>query len=251
VSGLGLAYWVEAVALDVEPGSPAAEAGLKAPLPIVAIRFKELDADGSIKDGEWTELKPRQWASHEEVLQRLRPHEVDLRIKRGEEVEEVTLKGRPDPAWGMPDRGIVFEYDFQLQKADGVGEAIELGAYRTVRFIKIVYQNLYAMVFGRVSPKTMSGPLTIASVSYKIAGVDFWQFLLFLGMISVNLAVVNFLPIPVLDGGHMVFLLYEKITGRPVPERLFSILMWTGLIMILLLFAFVLRLDILRLFGWF
>ena len=66
----------------------------------------------------------------------------------------------------------------------------------------------------------MSGPLTIASVSYKIAGEDFWQYLLFLGLISVNLAVVNFLPIPVLDGGHMVFLLLEKALGRPVPERL-------------------------------
>ena len=66
--------------------------------------------------------------------------------------------------------------------------------------------NLYAMIFGRVSAKTMSGPLTIANVSYRFAGEDFWQFLLFIGMISVNLAVVNFLPIPVLDGGHMVFL---------------------------------------------
>ena len=251
ISGLGLAYWVQAVVVDVEPDSPAAEAGLKPADPVVAVRFRELDASGSRKDGEWIDIKPHQWASYEGILQRLPPHEMDVRIKRGEETQEVTLKGRPDPSWGLPDRGFHFEYDFRLQKANSIGEAIELGAYRTVRFIKIVYQNLYAMIFGRVSAKTMSGPLTIASVSYKIAGVDFWQFLLFLGMISVNLAVVNFLPIPVLDGGHMVFLIYEKITGRPVPERLFAIMMWTGLILILLLFAFVLRLDVLRLFGWF
>jgi regulator of sigma E protease len=251
VSGLGIAYWVQAVVVDVEPNSPAAQAGLKAADPVVAVRFRELDASGTAKDGEWIDIKPHQWASYAGILQRMPPHEIDLRIKRGDTTEEVTLKGRPDPTWGLPDRGFVFEYDFQLQKADGVGEAIELGAYRTFRFIKIVYQNLYAMIFGRVSAKTMSGPLTIASVSYKIAGVDLWQFLLFLGMISVNLAVVNFLPIPVLDGGHMLFLIYEKITGRPVPERLFAILMWAGLILILLLFAFVLRLDILRLFGWF
>ena len=55
-------------------------------------------------------------------------------------------------------------------------------------------------------------------MSYKFAGEDFWQFLLFLGMISVNLAVVNFLPIPVLDGGHMVFLILEKILAARCPS---------------------------------
>ena len=112
--------------------------------------------------------------------------------------------------------------------------------------------NLYAMIFGRVSAKTMSGPLTIANVSYRFAGEDFWQFLLFIGMISVNLAVVNFLPIPVLDGGHMVFLILEKILGRPVPERVFAFAMYLGLAMILSLMIFVITLDIRRLFfGWF
>jgi regulator of sigma E protease len=85
-------------------------------------------------------------------------------------------------------------------------------------------------------------------VSYKLAGEDFWQFLLFLGMISVNLAVVNFLPIPVLDGGHMVFLIIEGVLGRPVPERLFAAAMWVGLILILCLFVWVFYRDITRLF---
>jgi regulator of sigma E protease len=114
--------------------------------------------------------------------------------------------------------------------------------------------SLYGMISpsGRISPKTMSGPLTIANVSYRVAGEDFWQFLLFIGMISVNLAVVNFLPIPVLDGGHMVFLILEKILGRPVPERLFHIAMYIGLAIILGLMIFVIALDIQRLlFGWF
>ena len=121
-----------------------------------------------------------------------------------------------------------------------------------MRFVREVYLNLYSMIFGRVSGKTLSGPLTIATVSYRFAGEDFWQFLLFLGMISVNLAVVNFLPIPVLDGGHMVFLFLEKILGRPVPERVFAFAMYTGLFLILSLMVFVLFLDVKRLFfGWF
>ena len=87
-----------------------------------------------------------------------------------------------------------------------------------------------------------------ATVSYRIAGEDFWQFLLFLGMISVNLAVVNFLPIPVLDGGHMVFLILEKILGRPVPEKIFAIATYMGLALILALMVFVINLDVRRLF---
>lgn len=248
IPGLGLAYWVEGHVIDVEPGSSAKEAGVESRDQITAIRFKTVDAHGNVKTGQWEEIKPHQWASHESLLQRMPPYEMDVRIKRREETLEKTLHGRPDKDWGQPDRGLLFEYDFRTQKAVDVGDAIELGAYRTGRFIREVYQNLYAMIFGRVSPKTMSGPLTIATVSYRFAGEDFWQFLLFLGMISVNLAVVNFLPIPVLDGGHMVFLIIEKVLGRPVPERLFAAAMWIGLFLILLLFLFVITLDIRRIF---
>jgi len=170
-------------------------------------------------------------------------------VKRGNDVIEVTdLEGRPDPKYFLEDRGLRFQPDYRTQTADDIGHALGLGAWRTVRFIKEVYMNLSAILFGRVSPKTLSGPLTIANVSYKFAGEDFWQFLLFLGMISVNLAVVNFLPIPVLDGGHMVFLILEKILGRPVPERVFAFAMYTGLFLILSLMVFVIYLDVSRLF---
>ena len=75
------------------------------------------------------------------------------------------------------------------------------------------------------------------------------MFILFIGLINVNLAVVNFLPIPILDGGHMVFLLYEKIRGKPAPERMLEIALYIGLAMILSLMAFVIYLDVTRL--WF
>ena len=196
-------------------------------------------------------MKSHQWASADAAYQ-YSPPEIDLRVTRANETIEVTVVGRPATEWPADDRGLLFQSESQVQKAADVGNAIHLGALRTVRFIKTVYMNLYAMVIGRVSAKTMSGPLTIANVSYKLAGEDFWQFLLFLGMISVNLAVVNFLPIPVLDGGHMVFLILEKILGRPVPERVFAFAMYTGLFLILSLMVFVLFLDVKRLFfGWF
>ena len=285
VSGLGLAYWVEAVVDEVAPGGPAADAktapgelptgignrlkrffgvegrdvppgGELKPLQpndqIIAVRFKARDAAGTVTVGEWKDdMKSHQWASADAAYQ-YSPPEIDLRVKRVNETIEVTVVGRPTTEWPAADRGLLFQAESQVQKAADVGDAIRLGALRTVRFIKTVYMNLYAMVIGRVSAKTMSGPLTIANVSYKLAGEDFWQFLLFLGMISVNLAVVNFLPIPVLDGGHMVFLMLEKVLGRPVPERVFAFAMYTGLFLILSLMVFVLFLDVKRLFfGWF
>jgi regulator of sigma E protease len=71
-------------------------------------------------------------------------------------------------------------------------------------------------------------------------------------MISINLAVINFLPIPVLDGGHMVFLIYEKITGRPASETARIYLTYAGLILILTLMVLVFWLDITNLLRrWF
>ncbi len=248
LGGLGLAYWVETLVDEVDPNGPAA--GKLHPKDLItAIRFKTLDDAGNLKPGNWVDIKDNQWASAEFEFQKVPPFEIDLKVKRGEETVEVTdLRGREDKNWPTDDRGLILQPDFRIQKAGDLGDALALGAYRTVRFIKEVYMNLYGMIFGRISAKTMSGPLTIANVSYKFAGEDFWQFLLFLGMISVNLAVVNFLPIPVLDGGHMVFLILEKILGRPVPERIFAFAMYTGLFLILGLMVFVLTLDINRLF---
>ena len=75
------------------------------------------------------------------------------------------------------------------------------------------------MILGRISVKNLGGPLTIAAATYRFASMDFADFAFFLGLISINLAVVNFLPIPVLDGGHMVFLIYEGIRKKPASEK--------------------------------
>ena len=252
LSGLGLAYHVGAVVNEVVPGGPAAAAGVQADDVITNVRFKATDLSGTVKAGDWNDVKPNQWASAEAAFQSRPPFEIDLKVKRGDETREVTITAVPDKNWPADDRGLVFQSDFRTQKATDMGDALNLGARRTVRFVREVYLNLYSMIFGRVSGKTLSGPLTIATVSYRFAGEDFWQFLLFLGMISVNLAVVNFLPIPVLDGGHMVFLILEKILGRPVPEKFMALAMYIGLGFILILMISVITLDVRRIFfGWF
>lgn len=254
LDGLGLAYWVTAVVDDVEPGSPAAAAGLQPRDAIEAVMwdtnpppppwYLSLFKSSSEK---WDEFKSNQWAYVESLLQEHRK-DFKLRVKRGDEVKEFTLKSVEDPRWPAEERGIILQAETRENKSNDFGHAVELGVQRTGRFIREVYMNLYSMIRGRVSVKTMSGPLTIADVSYKIAGEDFWQFLIFLGVISVNLAVVNFLPVPVLDGGHFLMLCYEKLTGRPLPERIFAALMWIGLGLILTLFVYVISRDIIRLY---
>jgi len=105
---------------------------------------------------------------------------------------------------------------------------------------------LAAIVSGRVSVNEMGGPLTIGYMAFEIAGDDFYQFLIFLGIIGVNLAIINFLPIPVLDGGHMVFLIYEWVRGKPAPESVRVAATYIGLAMIASLMILVIYLDVKR-----
>lgn len=92
----------------------------------------------------------------------------------------------------------------------------------------------------------IGGPLTIADSASHEARAGLVSFLRFLGILSVNLAVINFLPIPPLDGGQMVFLLAEKLRGRPLPEKAMNLGTIVGLVMVLGLMAFVFYQDIVR-----
>ncbi len=247
INGLGLAYNIEAVVNHVAKDSPAS--GKFQPSDkITQVRFKARDHAGKEITLPWEDVRPNQWAFVDYKLQAMAPHEFDAKVERRGETVEVSISSVEDKTWPVVDRGLELLPDRRLQKADGILEALEMGAYRTYRSIKMVYLGLYSMVFGRISYKLMSGPITLARASYFIAGEDVWHLLIWIGLISVNLAVVNFLPIPVLDGGHMVFLIYEWIRGKPAPEKVQVIFTYLGLGMILCLMLFVIGLDVWRLF---
>ena len=172
------------------------------------------------------------------------PHKYDFTADRAGAKVEGTIQAKADESWGVPWTGLDFRRQTEEQKAADVLDALRLGGRRTVRGIKANYQGLYGMAVGRISPFTMSGPITLATTSYKLAGEDPWTLILFLGLISVSLAVVNFLPIPVLDGGHMVFLLYEAVFRRPAAIWLQNWLTIAGLLMVGCLMLFTIGLDI-------
>jgi regulator of sigma E protease len=271
IGGLGLAYHVQRVVDAVEPfaadrarlptaaafggaaaaagatPSPAAKAGLQPDDQIVEVRFKAVDHKGEEVVGDWSEVREHQWGFADYRLQLQAPHVLDAKVKRGNETFEVTLAAAPDYTWPVPDRGLDLSPERRLQKAEGLLEALKMGADRTVRSVKMIYLGLYSMAFGQISYKMMSGPISLARVSYILAGEDIWHLLIWMGLISINLAVVNFLPIPVLDGGHMVFLLYELVRGKPAPVGVQVALTYLGLATILGLMLFVIGLDIWRL----
>jgi len=250
VNGLGLAYYVLTVVSRVEPNSPAAAAGLKPNDKVVQVKYQVRSPDGSDVPQRWDDVKPHHWAFVDAAVQARAPHGLTVRVERDGKVEpaDFDLTGVPDPTWGQPDRGLILAVETRTQKAGSVGEALQMGMHRTGRAITTTYHNLYATVFGRISVKALSGPITLARASYFIAGEDIWHLLLWMALISVNLAVVNFMPVPVLDGGHMVFLTYEAIRGKPAPVSVQVILTYVGLAMVGTLMLFVLGLDVWRLF---
>ena len=123
------------------------------------------------------------------------------------------------------------------------------GITETRDFILQFYVTLQRMSEGSVGTKNLMGPLGIVQAGVQVAdrGVDY--LLWFLAMISANLAVVNFLPIPVVDGGHFMFLIIEKIQGKPVAERTQVIAQYIGLSLIGLVFILATYQDIMRIFG--
>ena len=94
----------------------------------------------------------------------------------------------------------------------------------------------------------LGGPVMIAKIAGDEAAQGLPRLLIFLTFLSANLALLNFLPIPALDGGHMVFLIVEGVTGKPVDERIQGVLTMVGVLCLLTLMVFVLGHDIVRLF---
>ena len=148
-----------------------------------------------------------------------------------------------------PTRGIKLTSLQHNYKSHSWGDAFRYGALQTWNDCRRIGKFLKKLFVGGISPKSLGGPGTIAVVATSEASQGTSRLLLFLTLLSANLAIVNFLPIPVLDGGHFLFLCYEGLFRRPVSERVQMVLTYAGLFLILGLMAFVLYLDATRISG--
>ncbi len=241
---LGFAYQIKTTVADVLAGAASL---LQKGDTIKKARMVYADKDGQMEKGPEIELDEDNWAYVFKAFQSAK--EALLSVKRDGQEIELRIKGQPDTGWPRVERGWYLSKDRRLQKADNFVDAIGMGFSDTYDRVTQVFANLRAMITGRVSAtKHLGGPITIARAAYRIAGYDIWEFVFFIGLISINLAVINFLPIPVLDGGHMVFLIYEKLRGKPASEGIRIGATYAGLALIATLMVFVLYLDISRLF---
>jgi regulator of sigma E protease len=275
VPQLGLAYLVVSTVAAVEPDSPGAAAGARPGDTVTAIRFRKAPdkKDTTPKWGDWTELKEKarfdpgdayeQWAYVDSMLQNHDAFEMQLRVQDAdgktvylpgrteEETKEGGIAAVADPKWPLAERGMIFLPDRWLQKTDNTLTALVYGVQRTGEYIRMIFLNLRAVVSRRASTKNFGGPIQIATTAFA-AAEDPFDLMLFLGVISVNLAVVNFLPIPILDGGHMVFLIYEKLRGRRPSEKVQTAATIVGIVFLLALMLLVFYQDIAALgfFKW-
>jgi len=123
------------------------------------------------------------------------------------------------------------------------------GLKKSWTFVKLVYLTIQRMVVGKLSPKTLAGPIAIMAVSYRVTAYGITQLMYFLGILNINFAVINLLPIPILDGGLILFFVIEKIKGKPVSKRIMELAQYAGIAIIVALFVYVMYNDINRLLG--
>jgi regulator of sigma E protease len=137
--------------------------------------------------------------------------------------------------------GMVFETE---TRTPGPGEALLLGAERTAFIAQTSLSGLWHMITGAISSCNLQGPIGIAETSGAMAADGLSSFIWFIAVLSTAVGLINLFPIPILDGGHLVFHAWEAVTGRPPSDRALQILMAVGLAMILTLMVFALGNDL-------
>lgn len=146
-------------------------------------------------------------------------------------------------AVGLPLADLTEEF-----KASNPIEAVQMGLKKAWQFVWQSYVTLGRLFQGSVAVSALSGPVGIISMTYQVAGASAADYLYFLGLISSCLAVMNLLPLPVLDGGHIVILLIEKISGKPLNEKVLAGAMYAGMAFLLGLIVFITYNDLIRVF---
>jgi regulator of sigma E protease len=220
----------------VQEGWPAQKAGIEAGDEVLSVSGTPVNT----------------WEDMAKQIQLAQGKETVLSVKKkttGQTVElSVTPELRDDPAGGAKRYAIGITPAI-LEKAVGVGEAFLLGAEQTWLWTKLIVGSLFKLFRGEVSAKELGGPILIAQVAGQQAKLGLEYLLRFAAIINVNLAVFNLLPIPVLDGGHLLFFSIEAILGRPLSMRSREMAWRVGFLVIVTLIVLVFYNDIARLVG--
>ena len=236
ITGLYLVdEWLPAIVAETLPDSPAAKMGLQKDDRITAIngevqdRIRISKAIASIKPGESVNITIER-AGREQTLQGiLGSRENDKEKKQG----FLGVKWQP-----------VNVSAYQTVERYGLWASLGHGWNKVVYYVRLTYDMFGRMIVGKVSLDNIGGPLTIGDAAGKTLRYGWDIFLNFLGIVSLSLAAINLLPVPMLDGGHMFFYALEMVRGKPLPEAVMNGTFFVGKILVYVLMLFVVLKDL-------
>ena len=237
--GLGAAF-SEPVLGDVKAGGPAARAGLRAGDRVLAIDDARVDDASTVRElirasGSSGIAKPLTWRI-ERAGQTL-----ELEVRPNVVRDGAQNVGRIEAFPGQPPELLTVRYGV----LDGAVRALN----KTWEMSALTLEMLGKMVIGQASLKNLSGPITIADYAGQSVRLGLAYYLGFLAVVSVSLGVLNLLPLPMLDGGHLMYYLFEAVTGRPVSDLWLERLQRGGVAIMLMMMSLALFNDVARLLG--
>tara|TARA_R110001592_G_scaffold1774_11_gene10520 strand:+ start:12884 stop:14245 length:1362 start_codon:yes stop_codon:yes gene_type:complete len=181
---------------------------------------------------------------------------VYITIERAgnEQVIEVTPKGVEKNGkligyLGVSPKSDSWPDEYKIEISYGLFSAVGESVNRTWNLVTLSFDMIGKLITGDISVKNLSGPIAIAQGAGDSAGYGFVYFLGFLALISINLGIINLLPLPVLDGGHLLYYLIELLTGKPVPENIQEAGFKFGALALLALMSIALFNDFSRVLG--
>ena len=222
----------------VDHSFPAYQAGIRPGDRILSVNGKPVK--------NWTELS--------RAIRKSQGPTIRLEVKRGSKILAMTVKPKIrkiKDIFGEEKTirmiGITASEEIVKQSV-GPLRAVEMGIQRTGEIIYLTFVSIIKIIERVIPAKTIGGPIMIMQMAGQQAKAGAANFLLFMALISINLGILNLLPIPVLDGGHLFFMFFEVISGKPLSVRKMEIAQNIGLALLILLMVFAFYNDLSRIF---
>jgi len=213
---------------EIEPNSPAEQAGIEAGDEIIQVEGSSITT----------------WQEFTSVIQESAGQEVDLVVKRNSHTESLTVTPKEvqieDVKIGQV--GVMLAYEKSFFKT------FTHGFSQTYQTTKLILVNLFMLISGQLSIDMLAGPVGIYDVTDQVVQTGFMNFLMWTAMLSINLGIINLVPLPALDGGRLMFVGIEAVRGKPIDPQKEGLVHVIGFALLMLLMIVVTWNDIQRLF---